>query len=135
MSTLISFGQYLQVKREKLGLNLTEAAKRLGTSLNNLSSWEKDRSKPKGKRMQSLISLYGLTEDDLLAYKTRIDMSDEKITIEKIIRDIKKAKLKIESIMIGMSEFEKRIKAKGMTALSEAQNLLSQITIIDEVLK
>lgn len=61
-----TFGARLQRLRTKAGLSQADVAKQMGVSAPSVSSWEKDRSRPKRGRMVKLAAILGVPVADLL---------------------------------------------------------------------
>lgn len=66
---LLTFGQLLRLKRERMGLSQIEVIKR--TQITNLPNYEKDASVPRDKAIKQLKEFYRLTEEEINSCKTR----------------------------------------------------------------
>lgn len=133
--TLLTFGQYITMKREQQRLTQTEAATRMKVSIAALSKWEKDVNLPSKTSADRLIKLYNLSSDELEPYQLEdkvVKKLDKPFPIAKLLERTHKAMNLIEENMQGLSVFEKNIKNKAASNLQECIHLLEQILIVDE---
>ncbi len=65
----MNYGEVLRYHREKANLNLTQLAKAIGTSQQNVSRWEKNEVIPSIEFCVKLANFYGITLDELIGRK------------------------------------------------------------------
>lgn len=65
----MSLGTHLTKIRKATGLNLTEAADKLGITRQAVAKWEADSGTPDIRMAKRLAVLYGCTLDELLGYE------------------------------------------------------------------
>ena len=65
----MNFGEALRYQRENANLNLTQLAKAIGTSQQNVSRWEKNEVLPSIEFCVKLADFYGITLDELIGRK------------------------------------------------------------------
>lgn len=134
--TLVTFGQYITIKREALGMNREEAARRQGISSQSLKNWESDFNKPSKMSLKRLMKEYEMKEYELAPYGLLKD--DEKIKIKKhfgikaLLTDILALQNVINDVMTGESAFELNLKANVLQRLDTAYDALQPVSIIDE---
>ena len=135
--TLVTFGQYITIKREAMKLNRSETSRRLNVSETSLKNWESDLSVPSTTSLEVLKQFYRMKDEELEPYnlargKFGNRSISSKISISSILTDIKALMNNIEEIMTGSSQFEINIKNKSMNRLTQAMDMLKPIAIIDE---
>lgn len=132
---LISFGQYIKIKREALNFTLEEAGTRMGASPSSIYHWETDRAKPSQKSLAKLKKLYGMTDLELIEYGMEASAEYKSgISIASILTSMKALQNHLEVFMTGGSQFEMNIKDRAIARLDQAMEVLSHISIIDEAL-
>lgn len=62
----MSFGQKLQMLRQRAGMSQDALAERLGVSRQAVSRWERDETMPDPDKIVALADLFGVTTDYLL---------------------------------------------------------------------
>ncbi len=62
----MSFGQKLQMLRQRAGMSQDALAERLGVSRQAVSRWERDETMPDSDKIVALADLFGVTTDYLL---------------------------------------------------------------------
>ena len=62
----MNYGENLKYQREKKGLNITELAKALNTSHQNISRWESGAVIPSIDFCVKLANFYGISLDELV---------------------------------------------------------------------
>ena len=65
----MNYGEALRYHRENENLNLTQLAKAIGTSQQNVSRWEKNEVLPSIDFCVKLADYYGITVDELIGRK------------------------------------------------------------------
>lgn len=133
--SLLSFGQYIAVLREKQKLSRKELSVRIKVSSYTVPSWEKGISFPRPAALQKLAIALATTTEDLEQYLPTEHVSisvQKRHPIQKLSKEISKITSEIQFIMSGTSSFEKNIKAKALHVLENVQQLLESIAIVDE---
>lgn len=130
---LIKTGQFLQIKREKLKWNKSEAARRLGLSMITLASYE-NGSMPSPKACEKLIKTYSITEEEAFMYglNRKTKRESPKSNVSGLMKETEKLIKEIGLTLDSIDGFEKAIKQKAIAKLLQVKELLSEITIIDE---
>jgi DNA-binding transcriptional regulator YiaG len=65
---MLTIGQFIQHKREFLGLKKSELSSLLGVGDDTRLSWENDKSKPSGINIDKLLEILRLTKDEAKTY-------------------------------------------------------------------
>ena len=75
---MLNFGEALKYQREVSGLNQPELAKKIGTSQQNISRWERGEVLPNIDFCVRLANFYGITLDELVGRDSikRVTVSD-----------------------------------------------------------
>lgn len=63
---MINFGEELKYHRQKANLSQLDLAKRINTSQQNISRWEKNEVEPSISFCVLLADFYGITIDELI---------------------------------------------------------------------
>ncbi|MDE7087783.1 MAG: helix-turn-helix domain-containing protein [Clostridia bacterium] len=63
---MINYGEALKYQRENLGLSQLELSKKLGTSHQNISRWERGEVLPNIDFCVKLADFYGISLDELI---------------------------------------------------------------------
>ncbi|MDE7158391.1 MAG: helix-turn-helix domain-containing protein, partial [Clostridiales bacterium] len=63
---MINFGEELKYHRQKANLSQLDLAKRINTSQQNISRWEKNEVEPSISFCVQLADFYGITIDELI---------------------------------------------------------------------
>lgn len=63
---MINFGEELKYHRQKANLSQLDLAKRINTSQQNISRWEKNEVEPSISFCVALADYYGITVDELI---------------------------------------------------------------------
>ena len=62
----MTFGERVQVLRQRAGMSQDQLAERLGVSRQAVSRWERDETMPETDKVVALADLFGVTTDYLL---------------------------------------------------------------------
>lgn len=63
---MLNYGEALKYQREKLNISQSELSKKIGTSHQNVSRWEKGEVLPNIDFCVKLAEFYGITLDELV---------------------------------------------------------------------
>jgi len=63
---MLNYGEALKYQREKLNISQLELSKKIGTSHQNISRWEKGEVLPNIDFCVKLAEFYGITLDELI---------------------------------------------------------------------
>lgn len=137
--TLLTFGQFLQMKREAMGLSKTEVSKKMDISINNYSLYERDMSRPHPKTITKLTQFYKITEEEMIPYIDSISYMGSGIQskpqdkpIFGLLRSINKTKNFIDQYMTGESSFEVGIKSRALKQLEVFELEIQKLQLIDD---
>jgi len=134
--SLLTFGQFIETKRLKLGFNLAEASRRTGIMAQSIGKYEEGKTIPRPKALQILAKGYGIPLTELQEFIPMDGVintiKERKTPVATLIKNILQLSEKIDECMNGESYFEKNIKRKGLDNLDKVIELLQDITIIDE---
>lgn len=135
MEKLLTLGQLLQMKREQLGLNRTEAEQRIGVGHYVIHKYEKDLIKPTKKTLNKLISFYKITDLELKSLKSSNKYSGEnkKQRIEETIRVIDSI-IDDLSVMQSRGAMANKLKNESKDELTKARSCLVNVSILDHLL-
>lgn len=131
---VMHFGMLCQVKREKMGLNRTEAMERVGVK--NLGYIEKGRTNPTQKTRQKLIAYYGMTIEELTQLKEAPANQGREVKfnrVDKISNLIDEliglvAEMDIPGLMANS------IKSTSLEQLNIAKEAIGDLVILDRLL-
>jgi transcriptional regulator with XRE-family HTH domain len=140
---LITFGELLKIKRERLGLTVAEAVHK--SKLTQIAWYEKNLRYPKKNSMLRLISFYRLTETEIANCKIMSDkmtgdtpsntpLSPPKLpTITGVIAQIRNIIERVDKISdSGM--MAKKLRMDGLDALEQALDRLDNVLIIERLI-
>lgn len=136
-SGLLTFGQLLRLKREKLGLKLDEASKKSNASL--LPKYERDESFPSAKIMTRLIAFFKLTKQEIDSCKSveKKPLSPvnfaQKNRIATIIEILKETMAEVDK-MNSKGFLANTMKKTALENLKQSYDLLNDIDIIDRLI-
>jgi transcriptional regulator with XRE-family HTH domain len=133
--TLVSFGQYLAIKREKLGLTREESARKMGVSMAAYGKWELGANLPSFKCLEKIKAFYNLTDEELEPFineTKKLESKPKHMPIYHLMQKAKHTVAFLEEHMTGDSTFERNIKNKAIDIMMEALEQLSTVRIIDE---
>ncbi len=155
-TSIITFGQLLQIKREAMGLNISEAQRRMG--IWGVGKTEQDINTPTQKNLSILIKFYNITENELNSCKmlsslerrvaanykktrvqdriifkniqnTKLNNFGIKDILEKVQLIIDKVALMSEEGLLALS-----MKTEAESKLKQAKSVLIDILILDKLL-
>ena len=133
MEKLITFGQLLQIKREALGLTLTEATAK--SKVSSLGDLEKDKAKASKKSTTKLIAFYKLSSSEIASciepIKAHPSIKTNRIT--KIAREIEEIIDEVNAIKISGS-LATSLQSKSNELLKTVRDSLKDLAILDHIL-
>lgn len=90
------FGDNLRRIRTSKGLKMKQLAESLNVSHQTIEKWEKGISMPKGKNLQALTEILGITANDLIyeaASQTGIVDAGDKVIVDKAVWEAKEKEI------------------------------------------
>lgn len=66
---MINYGEALRIQREAAGISQNELSRKIGTSHQNISRWERGEVLPNLDYCIKLADFYGISLDDLIGRK------------------------------------------------------------------
>lgn len=132
----VTFNELCKIKREKLGLNIDEAERRIGYT--NLARFEKAQSKVGAASKAKIIKFYGITKKEIdncaQATISNVWRKKGKISVETIIEQVIKVEDKTQQ-MNAKGRLAKLLIEESLLAIEEIKTKLDEIKILDELLK
>ncbi len=132
--SIITFGQLLKIKREKMNLNLVQAIEQ--TNVTNLSNIERNNVKPMKKTLTKLIKFYRLTDDEIKSCKEKAGSPKVKENSNGITNAIEIINSVLQRVG-NMSEkglLAATIKKDAIENLTNAKILLIDVQIVDNLI-
>lgn len=130
-ATVMTFGQFMSLRREELGYTLTEAAEKIKVGSGSVQSWEKDENIPFASSLYKIAAAYELTPNDLQKYELKRKHQAKAPPIQNIKNAIKSAVKVIEAQMNSASQFETNMKTKMLGALAQCEVHLNDVAFLD----
>lgn len=132
----IDFRQLCIIKREKMKLNIAEAAKKMGYL--GLNTFESGKSIPRPTNYKKLVKFYQITEEEISACKPTSTISltsprKKKNSIQNVLNELTLLTKKVSSYHPS-GKLGKTIAEEGKKSLDEAYNLLKEIQILDDII-
>ncbi len=134
----LTLGQLLKIKREKMGLTITEAIKRLNVT--NLSAIERDSCIPQTKTITKLIGFYKINNDEMKKLKEpepaptlKFKLTNKPNLIENAVDVINELLQKVGKLD-GKCVLAASMKSNALQSLLQAKELLIDISIIDRII-
>lgn len=121
---LLTFGQLLRLKRERLGFSQMEVIRR--TKITNLPNYEKDASIPRDKAVKQLKEFYRLTDEEINSCKTKNIVETVKGNLHKRY-EIKPVEGKVREVLKLNPKATSIPSNKPISRLTDLQNMLGNI--------
>lgn len=107
-------GPRIRVARENAGLNVTEAARRLGVAKATLQAWEDDRESPRANRLLMLAGLLNVSLSWFLEGRESEHMTTQGDVAPDTLRaQLEEIRLRLDDVVDSIVDLEQRLGPEG----------------------
>lgn len=133
MERTITLGQLFQIKRERLCLNIEEAAKQIGVSVTALICAEKQSRKTNPKTKNKIKNFYKISEQDMLIVKENYHREEDRNNFHNIY-GLLQERCKNLKEWNPVGSIMDRIKKEAIEESEKALVSLQNVLFLDEIL-
>lgn len=139
----LTFGQFLRMKREALGMSMVAAADKAGVYYNSLHKYESDRAMPRREALEKLKKVLCITDAELENFNLNplgkdksyeqgsLSLPKTRTPFANVLESLNKALNAMKNQDENISSFESLIRTKAITVLEHAKTNIEPLILMD----